>query len=173
VRRTRTLVALALLLLSSSLFLLLFFDATRTDTVIETSFILQPGEIYGPYMNGTYYHTRVIAKSVLMGEVVAEGEGIKLTASGFNTQHLKNVFINQSYSFAIDPADDLYTFIFNNTGSDVQSVVQFTLKERWTNVYSLITAFIFLTVAISTGTALIIMGIRKQSSTIFHSLNID
>jgi hypothetical protein len=170
-RKTKTFVGLALLLLGSFLFLLLFFGARRTDTVIETSFVLQPGKTYGPYMDGTYYHTRVIAKSVLMGEVVAEGEGINLTVTGFNTQHLKNVFFNQNYSFTIDPADDLYTFTFNNAGSNVQSAIQFTLKERWTNVYSLITAFIILVAAIPTGTALIVKSIRKQSSaTVIHQM---
>jgi hypothetical protein len=167
VNKTKTFVGLALLLLGSSLFLLLFFCATRIDTVVEISFTLQPGETYGPYMNGTYYHTRVIAKSVLMGKVVAGGEGINFTASGFNTQRLKNVFVSQNYSFAIDPADDLYTFTFNNTGSDIQSVVQFTLEERWTNVYSLMTAFTILIAAIPAGTALIIIGTRKQSPTTF------
>jgi hypothetical protein len=158
-------VGLALLVLGASLFLLLFFGATRTDTVIEASFVLQPGEIYGPYMNGTYYHTRVIANSVLMGEVLVEGEGINVTANGFNTQNLRNVFINQNYSFTIDPADDLYTFTFNNAGKNIQSAIQFTLRERWTNVYSLIAAFTIPILTIPAGSALIIMSIRKQSST--------
>jgi len=158
----KTFVGLVLLLLGLSLFLLSFFSVTRTDTVIDISFVLDPGEKYEPYENGTYYHTRVISKSTLTGEVVVEGGGISFMADGYNTQHLKNVSINQNYSFVINPADDLYTFNFDNGGSDIPSSIKFTLKEEWMDILSLIPAFIILLISAPAGIALIIMGLRKK-----------
>ena len=153
-----------LLLLGSLVFLSLFFTATITDPVIEFSFVLEPGETYGPYEDGTYYHTRVLSKSALTGEVEVEGGSINLTANGYNTQHLKNVFVNKNYSFVINPADDQYTFTFDNRRSSVQSSIEFTLKETWTNTLSLILAFIILLISASTGIALVIVGFRKKTS---------
>jgi hypothetical protein len=132
--------------------------------VIDTYFFLEPNEKYGPYENGTYYHTHVITKSTLMGEVLVEGGGVYFTADGYNTQHLKNIFINQNYSLVVEPADDQYTFTFENTGGDLQSSIKFTLKERWMNILSLIPAFIILLVSAPTGTVLIIAGLRKKPS---------
>jgi len=151
------------LLVGSSFFLLSFFCVTRTDTVIDVSFVLEPGEKHEPYENGTYHHTRVISKSTLTGEVVVEGGGIGFTANGYNTQHLKNVFINQNYSFAINPADDLYTFAFDNEGAGIQSSVKFTLKEKWTNILLLIPSFLVLLISAPTGIVLIVMNLRQKS----------
>jgi len=100
--------------------------------------------------------------------VVVEGEEINLTVNGFNTQNLKNVFINQNYSFITNPADDLYTFTFDNAGSNIQSSIKFTLKERWTDIYLLVTAFIILLATVPTGIVLIIMGIRKHLLLFIH-----
>jgi hypothetical protein len=155
---------LVLLFFGASMFLLLFFGATRTDTVIDISFVLQPGEKYEPYENGTYHHTRVISKSTLTGEVLVEGGDINFTANGYNTQHLENVFINQNYSFVINPADDLYMFTFHNAGSGIQSSVKFILKEKWTDILLLISAFIILVTSATVGMVLIIFGLQKKTS---------
>jgi len=144
------------------LFLLSFFSATRVDTVIDISFVLEPRGKYGPYENGTCHHTRVISKSTLMGEVIVDGGGVNFTANGYNTQHLKNVFINQNYSFAINPADDLYWFTFDNEGS-IQSSVKFTLKERWMSILLLIPSFVILMISAPTGIILIITDFRKKA----------
>jgi len=159
----KTVIGLVLLLLGASLFLLSFLNVTRIDTVIDVSFVLQPGEKYEPYKNGTYHHTRVISKSTLIGEVAVEDGGVNFTANGYNTQHLKNVFVNQNYSFTINPADDLYTFTFDNEGGSIQSSVRFTLKERWMNVLLLIPSFIVLLISFPTGIVLIIMDLRKKA----------
>lgn len=158
----KRLVGLVLLLLGSSLFLLSFLSVTRTDTVVAISFVLEPGEKYGPYENGTYHHTRIISKSTLTGEVLVEGEGVYLTAKGYNTQHLKNVFINQNYSFVIDPADNQYTFTFDNTGANIQSSIKFTLQEKWMNTFLLIPGFIGLLTLVPAGLVLFIISLRKQ-----------
>jgi len=155
-------VGLVLLLVGSSLFLLSFFSATRVDTVIDISFVVEPRGKYGPYENGTYHHTRVISKSTLIGEVIVESGGVNFTANGYNTQHLKNVFINQNYSFAINPADDLYTFTFDNEDG-IQSLVRFTLKERWMNILLLIPSFVILMISAPTGIILIITDLRKKA----------
>lgn len=150
-----------LVLLSIGVTSLLFslLIATRTDTVIDTSFVLEPNEKYEP----TSYHTHVITKSTLMGEVLIEGGGVNFTAEGYNTQHLKNIFINQNYSLVIKPADDRYTFIFENTGVNLSSI-KFTLKERWMPFLLLIPAFIILLILAPIGTVLIIAGLRKKPS---------
>ena len=153
---------LVLLLLGASLFLLSYFNATRIDTVIDVSFVLEIGEVHGPYENGTYYHTRVMSKSTLMGEVMVEGGGVNFTANGYNTQHLKNVFVNQNYSFIVDPADDLYTFNFDNAVGSTQVSIRFTLREKWMNILSLIPSFIILSISAPTGIVLIVTDIRRK-----------
>jgi hypothetical protein len=158
----KTLIGLIFLLLGASLFLISFFSFIKTETVIDVSFVLEPGGKYGPYENGTYHHTRVISKSTLTGEVVIEGAGVNFTANGYNTQHLRDVFINQNYSFAIDPADDLYTFTFDNSGGNTQSLIKFTLQERWTDILLLIPGFIGLLILVPAGLILIIISLRKQ-----------
>jgi hypothetical protein len=158
----KTSVGLILLLLGSSLFVVSFFSVTRTDTVIDISFVLNSGEKYEPYENGTYYHTRVIGKSTLLGEIVAVSGGVIFTANGYNTQHLKNVFIDQNHSFVIDPADDLYTFVFENSGKDIPSSVRFTLKEEWMDILLLMPAFITFLITASAGIALIIVGLHQK-----------
>ena len=150
------------MLVGASLFLLSFFSATRVDTVIDISFVVEPRGRYGPYENGTCHHRRVISKSTLMGEVMVEGGGVNFTANEYNTQHLKNVFINQNYSFAINPADDLYWFTFDNEGS-IQSSVKFTLKERWMSILLLIPSFVILMISAPTGIILIIIDFRKKA----------
>ena len=145
----------------------LFFSlaiATRTDTVIDTSFVLEPNEKIEPYGDGTYYHTHVISKSTLMGEVLVESGNVNFTANGYNTHHLKNIVINQNYSLVIEPADDQYTFTFENTGVNLSSI-KFTLKERWMPFLLLIPAFIILLILTPVGTALIISGLRKKPTT--------
>ena len=135
--------------------------ATRTDTVIDTSFVLNSNEKFGSYENGTYYHTHAISKSALTGEVIAQGGGVSFTANGYNTQRLKNSGVTQNFSWVIEPADDQYTFTFENTGDDPSSV-RFTVKETWTPFLLLAPAFIILLITSPTGTILIIRGGRKQ-----------
>jgi len=152
---------LVLLSLGVSLLLLSFVMATRTDTVIDITFVLKPSEKRGPGENGIYHHTRVITKSALIGEVLVQGGSINFTANGFNTQHLKNILISQNYSFVIDPADDLYWFAFENIGS-VQSSIKLTLKEKWMNVFLLIPGVLSFLILTATGLSLSIMGIRRK-----------
>lgn len=147
---------LLLLLLGSSLFLLSFSGAKRTETVIDTSFKLEGGEI-----RDEYHHTRILSKSALTGAVSVEGEAINFTAYFFNTQHLEDVYINQNYSFVIDPADDLYKFIFDNSGNDSQSSIDFTLDESWVNIPLLILSFIGLLVLTPSGLILTTLSLRK------------
>lgn len=159
--KMKLVLGLILLVLGISLFLLSFPIATKTDTVIDITFILEPGEKRGPSENGIYHHTRVFSRSALMGEVQVQGGIINFTANGYNTQQLENIFISQNYSFVIDPADDLYWFAFENIGS-IQSSVRFTLKEKWMNIILLGPGFISLLFLTSAGVALFILGIREK-----------
>jgi hypothetical protein len=129
-------VGLLLILTGLSLFLISSIPVTRTDEAISTSFTLSPGSKYGPYDEGTYYHTRVLTKSMLEGEIKVEGDGIRLTASGYNAQHISDVYVRGRYSFTISPADDQYTFTFDNTGGEAESTVMFSLTETWTSSHS-------------------------------------
>ncbi|UCE16860.1 MAG: hypothetical protein JSV12_04460 [Candidatus Bathyarchaeota archaeon] len=138
----KRLAGLVLLVLGISLLLLSVLSFSRTDTVIEVSFVMKPIEKYGPYNNGTYHHTRVLGKSILMGELVVKGGSFNFTANGYNTLHLKNVFIDQNYHFLIDPADDLYTFTFDNSRGIDQCSIRFTLQEQWMNTFLLMPSFI-------------------------------
>ncbi len=110
--------------------------------VINASFTLSPGGIYGPYDGGTYPidnrtypHTRLFVKSTLEGKVAVEGGSIRLTMRS-NVEKLASakmhgqctVYVDRQYVFSIKPAHDQYTFTFQNTGS-AQSQVAFTLTE--------------------------------------------
>lgn len=113
--------------------------------VINASFTLSPGGIYGPYDGGTdpidnrtYHHTRLFVKSTLEGKVAVEGGSIRLTVRGSNVEKLGSapshgrctVYVDRRYDFIIKPAHDQYTFTFQNVGS-AQSKVSFTLTESW------------------------------------------
>jgi len=101
------------------------------EKVIDISFVVGSGIEYGPPNAGTGYHTRVLGKSILRGEVLVEGEGIHLTVHGYNTQNLADVCVEGRYSFVVNPANDLYTFAFRNMGAN-GSLVHLKLEEIWT-----------------------------------------
>ena len=128
-------VGLALILIGIALFLISSIPITRTDEVINTSFTISPGDSFGPYDEGTYYHTRVLVGSILKIEIVTEGRGIYMTAGGQNVQDLKDLFIEDGKSFRIEPADDQYTFTFDNKGMS-DCTVEFALTEVWTGSLS-------------------------------------
>ena len=129
-------IGFSLILIGLVLFLVSSIPVTRVVEVINTSFTISPGNKYGPYDNGTYYHTMIFVKSVLKGEVVVEGEGIYLTARGYNVQDLKDTYVKEKCSFTVDPADDQYTFTFDNTKGEAESMVRFRLTEVWTASFS-------------------------------------
>lgn len=130
--RKRAFVGLILLLLGAGLFLSSLLKTTTIYPAIDTSFVIEQGETYGSDNEGTYYHTRILGKSVLNGEVSVEGEGIYLTAIGTNAYEIENIFIDNYYNFTINPADDLYYFTFDNTNGDAESHVDFVLEEEFT-----------------------------------------
>lgn len=98
-----------------TILLLLSIPIISSEVVINTSLTVSPDNQIGPYDNGTVYHTRVLGRSVLRGEITVEGEDFYLRVNGYNTQHLRNISVKERYSFIIDPADDQYTFTFDNT----------------------------------------------------------
>ena len=126
---------LALILIGIALFLISSIPFTRTDEVINTSFTINPGDSFGPYDEVTYYHTRVLVRSILKIEIVTEGGGIYMTAGGQNVQDLKNFYIEGGKRFTIEPANDQYTFTFDNKGM-LDCTVEFALTEIWTGSLS-------------------------------------
>ncbi|MFQ5822120.1 MAG: hypothetical protein ACE5I5_19225, partial [Candidatus Heimdallarchaeota archaeon] len=110
----RSLVGLFLTLIGLTILLVSSIPVTSSEEAINTSFAVSPGTTYGSPNVGTGYHTRILGKSVLKGEVIIEGNGIFLTVTGYNSNHLKNLYVTGRYSFRIDPANDLYTFTFDN-----------------------------------------------------------
>jgi len=134
--RKGTSVGLLLATLGLALSIVCAIPVTNIEKVIDTSFVVAPNTEYGPPNAGTSYHTRVLGKSVLRGEVLTEGGGVNLTAHGYNTQNLVDVYVEDRYSFVVDPADDLYSFAFSNLGYN-ESLVQFKLEEIWTSPMAL------------------------------------
>ena len=133
--RILKLAGFALILVGIALFLISSIPITRTDEVINTSFTISPGDSFGPYDEGTYYHTRVLVRSILKITIVTEGGRIYMTVGGQNVQDLKNFYIEGGKSFTIAPASDQYTFIFDNKGMS-DCTVEFVLKEVWTGSLS-------------------------------------
>jgi len=130
--RRGTMAGLFLTLLGLTILLVSSIPITSVEEAINTSFTVPSGTKYGPPNGGIGYHTRIFGKSVLKVEVLIEGEGIYLTAYGYNAQHLTNLYEEGLHSLIIDPAHDLYTFTFDNTKGSAESLVKFTLKEVWT-----------------------------------------
>lgn len=121
-----------LALVGLTLFGVTLIPVTRVTEEIRDTFVVGVGSSYGPYDAGTVYHTRVLVKSALKAEVFVEGNGIYLTVNGYNTQDLRSVYIDESKTFVIEPADDLYTFTFDNSRGTIGSLVGFSLSEIWT-----------------------------------------
>ena len=120
-----TLIGLALVLICS-------ISVPSVAEVINTSFTVSPGSDFE-----VYYHTHIFFRSALKGEVAVEGEGIYLTVHGYNTQDLSNILVKTEHTLTVDPAHDLYTFIFNNTEGRNDCSVQFKLEETWTRPISI------------------------------------
>ncbi|MGD8506923.1 MAG: hypothetical protein PVF15_09725 [Candidatus Bathyarchaeota archaeon] len=127
-------VGLFLLILGISLLLLSFLDFSRTDTVIDTAFTLEPGEKFGPREDGTGTRYSPPDDCVLKGKVSVEGEGIYVTVQGLGYE-IENIFVDRDFNFTIDPAhgwDHIYFFTFDNTDGDAESHVEFVLEETLT-----------------------------------------
>ena len=137
--RKGILIGLSVVLIGLTLFLIASIPVTRVDEVINTSFSVAPGTKYGPYDAGTVYHTRVlIFKSILKGDMTVEGQGLYLNVNGCNAQHLQGVYVKEGMSFVIEPANDQYTFTFDNTEGSAPSLVKFTIREVWIWSFSLL-----------------------------------
>jgi len=64
---------------------------TNTEECINTSFEVNVGSQYGPYDEGTVYHTRVLGVSILRGHISIIGECIvhcKWSKHSASQQHL-------------------------------------------------------------------------------------
>jgi len=96
-------VGITLFLLLIAAGLVLASCIPRSDEVINTSFALAPGTRYGgeSVVNGLSYHTRVLVRSTLRGEVTVKGEGVYLIIrhAGSDDTH----YVEEGYVFRIDP----------------------------------------------------------------------
>ena len=123
--------ALSLLaLIGLGLLLVCSIPVTNGEEAIDTTFAVDRSI-------ETYYHTQIFAKSALRGEILVDGEGIYLSVNGYNSRHLDNVLVREQFSFTIDPADDLYYFIFDNTERRTERSVEFRLEEILTRPIAL------------------------------------
>ncbi len=170
------LIGLFVALIGLALFLIASIPVTRADEVIDAFFTIAPGTKYGPYDTGTHYHTRVlIFKSVLRGDILTEGEeGVYLTVNGYNTQELRNIYVKGEKSFVIEPADDQYTFTFDNTEGSAPSLVKFMLREDWTASYSplvWILGLVGLFLLIPSGLATFVITYTRSPKQKYHSTN--
>ena len=143
---------IVVLILGIALLLSCFVDVSRTVTVIDTAFTVEPGENYGTRegRTGTHYSPPCdssLTRCVLTGKVSVAGESIYFTVYGRNADAIKNVFVDGDFSFTIDPAqgyfnfsippppygwNHAYVFTFDNTAGDVESNVEFMLDETLT-----------------------------------------
>jgi len=159
--------SLLLTLLGLASLLICLIPVTTSEEVINATFTLSPSTRYAPPNAGTNYHTRIFGRSVLRGEGTVEGNGIYLTVYGYNTKNLEKSYLGGRYTFAIDPADDLYTFIFDNTEGRGESSVQFTLEETWTrplaisSPHSLVASLIGLSLFLTGSMTLALTRIRR------------
>lgn len=121
-----------LLILGVSWLLLVFLNFTITETVIDTAFVLEPGEKYGGWQDREMlYLTRGF--SVLTGNVSVEGGGINFTVNGLVEGLMESTFVDSCFNFTIGPpTSDFYLFTFENTGGNVTSHVEFLLNEALT-----------------------------------------
>lgn len=147
--------------------LMCVIPVTTSEEVINATFALSPGTRYAPPNAGTNYHTRIFGRSVLKGEGTVEGNGIYLTVYGYNTKNLEKSYLGGRYTFVIDPADDLYTFIFDNTEGRGESSVQFTLEETWirplaiSSPYTLVVSLLGLSLFLTGSITLALTRIRR------------
>lgn len=121
-----------LLILGVSWLLLVVLNFTITETVIDTAFVLEPGEKYGGWQNREMlYLTRGF--SVLTGNVSVEGEGINFTVNGPEGGLMESTFVDSYFNFTIGPpTGDFYLFTFDNTRGNATSHVKFVLNETFT-----------------------------------------
>lgn len=109
----------------------------NSNTVIDTSFAVEPGEKREPYEEGTYHHTTLWANPLLKGIVSVEGEGIYLTINEEGRPIYTHVHIDHQYNFTINTgASQQILFIFDNTEGNTTSFVNFLLKEEYTESIS-------------------------------------
>jgi len=165
--RHGTRVGVCLAVLGLAVLLVCSIPVTDIEKVIDISFVVGSGVEYGPPNAGTGYHTRVFGKSALRGEVLVEGESIRLTVRGHNSQHLTDVHVGGRYTFTVDPAGDLYTFAFRNTGAG-GSLVHFKLEEIWTRPMGIGSPLLFISglvalAVFSTGVLISIVTYLKRS----------
>ena len=153
-----------ILLLFGFILFIFSFVKINSETVIDAAFTVEAGMKIEPYNEPfTYYHTTVFSKSVLIGELSVEEGSILFSVEGSNVDELHNVFVEATYSFKIDPADDQYTFTFDNTQGMTVSEITFVLKEEWTQGAKLLEG-ISLYLLIPIGLILIIFDSTKSRS---------
>lgn len=143
-RQGKPFAVLGLVLMGITLSATIVVPVTSVQEVINTSFTVEPGTTYGPYDDGTTYHTMIFGISVLRCEVVVEGQGVYLNVRGEHTQYLKGIYVSAQYEFVIDPADVQYTFTFSNTNGVVNSSVRFILEETWARPVALCSSGTFI-----------------------------
>lgn len=146
-----TLAGVLVTLLGLALVVMCLIPVTSVEEVINTSFTVNPGTEYGPPKVGTGYHTRILGKSVLRGNITVEGGGVYLIIYGYNAPS-KGLSVIDRCSFAVDPADDLYAFVFDNTEGTNESLVKFRLEEVWTRPMAIGSPPLFITGLIGTFT---------------------
>ena len=133
----KRIVGLVLLILGLSWLLLSVFNFTITETVIDTAFVLEPGEKYGGEEDREMvYWTRGFP--VLTGNVSVEGEGIYFTVQGHVEGLIERIFVDSYFNFTIGPpTSDCYWFTFDNTGGNAKSHLKFVLNETLTESLTL------------------------------------
>ena len=134
--RAKRIVGLVLLIVGLSWLLLSVLTFTISEVVIDTAFVLQPGEKYGGREDREMvYGTRGFR--VLSGFVSVEGGGINLTVEGYAEGLVESAFVDNFFMFTVGPpTEDGYWFTFDNTGGNATSHVEFLLEETLTESFT-------------------------------------
>jgi len=112
--------------------------------------------------NSTNYHTHIVGKSMLFGNLSVEGGGIYFHMDGYGVSTtgaaVNTAYVEDFVSFSFQ-ANDRYLFTFNNTGSDADKNIVFILKEEVIEPSHLYMAFIGFFAILPLGAIIAIIGL--------------
>ncbi len=148
---------LGLLLTSVVLFSLNFITNVRSShEVIRLS-----GRVSAGTSNQTYYHTALHDKPRLIGEVLVEGGGIYFQMQSDFPENDLNTYVEPSYSFSILDAGTSvkYSFIFDNSFSQQDKLVTFSLREEVSELSLVILGWLGVFVIAPLGVILTLIGL--------------
>jgi hypothetical protein len=124
------------------------------------------GRVSAGTSNQTYYHTAPHNKPRLVGEVLVEGGRIYFQIQSDLPENDLNTYVESSYNFTILDAGTSakYTFIFDNSFSQQDKSVTFSLREEVAEVSLAILGWLGLLVMIPIGLIVALIGLFLKTN---------